>query len=66
MPNATVRANAPASPNVDHLPPREALRKALLAERAELIAEPLTETRQREIAACDLLLERLAKLEVVQ
>jgi hypothetical protein len=49
-------------PNTHHLPPHEALREALLAERAELIAEPLTEERQREIAACDRLLFKLALL----
>jgi hypothetical protein len=49
-------------PNTHHLPPHEALREALLAERAELIAEPLTEERQRAIAACDRLLFKLALL----
>jgi hypothetical protein len=50
-------------PNPDH---REALRLALLAVRAELTAEPVTEKRDREIAASDMLLERLASLEVVR
>ena len=66
MPNATVRANARTLPNVDHLPPREALRLALLAVREELTAEPVTEKRDREIAASDMLLERLASLEVAR
>jgi hypothetical protein len=63
MPNATVRADARTLLNPEH---REALRLALLAVREELTAEPLTEKRDREIAACDQLLERLATLEVVQ
>jgi hypothetical protein len=63
MPNATVRANARTLPNPDHL---KDLRLALLAVREELTAEPVTEKRDREIAACDQLLERLATLEVVQ
>jgi hypothetical protein len=50
----------PNLPNPDHLPPREALRLALLAVREELTAEPVTEKRDREIAASDMLLERLA------
>jgi hypothetical protein len=57
MPNATVRADARTLPNPEH---REALRLALLAVREELTAEPVTEKRDREIAASDMLLERLA------
>jgi hypothetical protein len=53
----------PILPNPDH---REALRLALLAVREELTAEPVTEKRDREIAASDMLLERLASLEVIR
>jgi hypothetical protein len=63
MPNATERANARTLPNPDY---REALRLALLAVREELTAEPVTEKRDREIAASDMLLERLASLEVIR
>jgi hypothetical protein len=60
MPNTTVRANARTLPKADRWTPQKALEEALLAERAELIAEPLTEERQRAIAACDRLLFKLA------
>jgi hypothetical protein len=66
MANDTVRADARTLPNPDHLPPREALLLALLAVREELTAEPVTEKRAREIAASDMLLERLVSLEVIQ
>jgi hypothetical protein len=58
----TVRANARNLPKADRWTPQKALEEALLAERAELIAEPLTEERQRAIAACDRLLFKLALL----
>jgi hypothetical protein len=41
---------------------QEILKEMLLAERHELASTPLTPRRQEEIAACDRLLERLARL----
>jgi hypothetical protein len=41
---------------------QEILKEMLLAERHELASTPLTPRRREEIAACDRLLERLARL----
>jgi hypothetical protein len=41
---------------------QEVLKEMLLAERHELASTPLTPRRREEIAACDRLLERLARL----
>jgi hypothetical protein len=41
---------------------QEVLKEMLLAERNELESTPLTPRRREEIAACDRLLERLARL----
>jgi hypothetical protein len=40
---------------------QEILKEMLLAERSELTSKPLTPERQEEVAACDRLLERLAR-----
>ena len=66
MPNATVRANARTLPNGDPWTTKTILEESLLAVRAELTAAPLTEEREREIAACDRILERPSKLEAVR
>jgi hypothetical protein len=62
MPNATVRANARTLPNDS----KATLEKAILAMRDELTAEPASEKRDRNIGACDHLLEVLAGLEKVR
>jgi hypothetical protein len=41
---------------------QEILKEMLLAERHELVSAPLTPMRREEIAACDRLLKRLARL----
>ena len=41
---------------------QEVLREMLVAERHELASTLLTQKRREEIAACDRLLERLARL----
>ena len=40
---------------------QQVLKEMLLAERHELASAPLTSKRREEIAACDRLLERLAR-----
>ena len=67
MPNATVRATATALPkNVDHLPPREALREVLLAEHAKLTRGRSTKKTRDAIASCARMLFQLAVLETLE
>ena len=67
MPNATVRATATALPkNVDHLPPREALREVLLAEHEKLTGGRQTRKRRDAVASCGRILFQLAVLETLE
>jgi hypothetical protein len=54
--------NAEISAIVPRRRGQEILKEMLLAERDELANTPLTPRRREEIAACDRLLERLARL----
>jgi hypothetical protein len=53
---------SPAVAPLSRLRGQQVLRDLLLAERHELESKPLTPRRREEIAACDRLLERLARL----
>ena len=54
--------NAENNPVVPRRRGQEILKELLLAERLELASALLTPRRREEIAACDRLLERLARL----
>jgi hypothetical protein len=54
--------NAENNPVVPRRRGQEILKELLLAERHELASALLTPRRREEIAACDRLLERLARL----